>query len=73
MREVVDISVVLVPVLEEGDNRVDKEEEHETEDEDLLETDMEVRGGDDQWRFRIVLYFISIIWNTRVMHTTRTK
>ena len=42
MREVVDISVVLVPVLEEGDNRVDKEEEHETEDEDLLETDMEV-------------------------------
>ena len=42
MGEVVDISVVLVPVLEEGDNRVDEEEEDEDEDDDLLHTDMEV-------------------------------
>ena len=37
----VDISVVLVPVLEESNNRVDKEEEDETEDDDFLHTDVE--------------------------------
>ena len=54
VREMVDISVILVPVLEESNNRVDKEEEDETEDEDFLYTDVEDRGGDDQGRDRLV-------------------
>ena len=31
-----DISVVLVPVIEKSNKRIDKEEEEEAEDEDLL-------------------------------------
>ena len=49
MRRVVDISVVFVPVLEEGNNRVDKEEEDETEDEDFLGTHTESRCSDTKW------------------------
>ena len=39
--EIVDISVVLVPVLEKGSHRVEQEEEEENENEDFLQADLE--------------------------------
>ena len=40
-REVVDVPVVLVPRLEEGDHAVEQQEEEEEEDESLLATHLE--------------------------------
>ena len=48
VRYLVDVSVVFAPTVQEGDNRVDKEEEDEAEDDDLLHVDVELRGGDHQ-------------------------
>ena len=41
LRGIVDISVVLVPVLEEGSHRVKEEELEEKQNEDFLSTDLE--------------------------------
>ena len=43
-REVVDVPVVLVPRLEEGDHAVEQQEEEEEEDESLLATHLERNG-----------------------------
>ena len=39
--EIIDISVVLVPVLEKGSHSVELEEEEENQNEDFLHTDLE--------------------------------
>ena len=43
-REVVDVPVVLVPRLEEGDHAVEQQEEEEEEDESLLATHLKRNG-----------------------------
>ena len=41
---VADVSVVLLPVLQEGEDGVDEEEEDHAEDDDLLDTDAQLCG-----------------------------
>ena len=43
-REVVDVPVVLVPRLEEGDHAVEQQEKEEEEDESLLATHLKRNG-----------------------------
>ena len=43
VRKMVDFSVVLVPLSEEADDRVEEEEEEEDQDEDLLGSDLYLR------------------------------
>ena len=61
VREIVYISVVLVPVLEEGNDRVDKKEKDETEDEDFLCTDLEYRSSDTQVWIRLINKWLALI------------
>ena len=55
MWQMVDISAVLVPALEEGNNRVYKEEKDKQEGKDLLDTDLEDGGGYDHGRVRLFI------------------
>ena len=50
MWKIVDIPIVLIPMLEKGNNRVDEEDEEQAEDEDFFSTDKEHRSADtDMW------------------------
>ena len=50
MWKIVDIPIVLIPMPEEGNNRVDEEDEEQAEDEDFFSTDKEHRSADtDMW------------------------
>ena len=51
-REVVDVPVVLVPRLEEGDHAVEQQEEEEEEDESLLTTHLKRNG----YHFEGIIY-----------------
>ena len=46
----VDFSVVLVPLREEADDGVEEEDEEQGQDEHLLHTHVESRGGDGEGR-----------------------
>ena len=45
-----DVSVVLLPVVEEREDGVDEQEEDHAEDDDLFEADAELRRGHVEWR-----------------------
>ena len=57
----VDFSVVLVPLREEADDGVEEEDEEQGQDEHLLHTHVESRGGDGVGRRLDASFFRTVL------------